>query len=77
MIGLIPLLMSCFKWVFKPIATIAITMQNFPICVRVWQRDGERNPVVLIIEANKKPRMNQGNIFAKLKVLLLAFFLEV
>ena len=35
------------------------------------------NPVVFMIEAAKKPRINQGNIFTILKLLLLASFLAI
>lgn len=74
-IGFPPVLINFTRFVFKPIAPMAIVMKNLP--------DSDNGAVifefilntVLIIAANKKNNINHGKIFEKL-TLVLSFFLE-
>lgn len=44
-------------------AVSAMMIKPFPISAKILQIGGEINPVVLMIEATKKPKINHGNIF--------------
>ena len=61
--------------VFKPIAPIDIVMKNLPISDIDFVVEELRLKTVLITAANKKNKINHGNIFDKFTVVA-AFFLE-
>ena len=74
-IGLPPVLISFIILVFKPIAPIAIVIKNLPNLVKGFVSVGFILNRVLIIAANKKNKMNHGNILLNLTVVVV-FFLE-
>jgi len=60
--GLKPFVRSLGRFVFRPIAAMAMTIMNFPAATRAPERSGTPQKV-LTTEAATKPRTNQGNIF--------------
>ena len=75
-IGFPPVLINFTRFVFKPIAPIAIVIKNLPHSVIGFViLDGILN-TVLITAVNKKNKTNHGNIFVILTDDVIAFFLE-
>lgn len=61
-IGFMPVLINLTILVFNPIAPIAIVIKNLPDSVNVFVTLVSILNTVLIIAANKKNKINQGNI---------------
>ena len=60
--------------VFSPIAPIAIVIKNLLISVKGFVAELLMLKTELIIAANKKNKINQGNIFDNLTVVVELFF---
>lgn len=65
-IGLNPFAINFFKLVFKPIAAMATIIPNLPALLKKWVTVKGKTFKVVMIEAERKPMINQGNIFTRL-----------
>lgn len=64
--GRYPFFSSSGKFVFRPIALIAIIIMNFPMADKFELRTAGIGVKVLITDATIKPITNQGNVFTML-----------
>ena len=66
-------MINIWIFVFKPIAAIAAMIRNLPAQAKRLVMSNGTKDELLITAAKRKPRMNQGNTFAKSN--LFAFLL--
>ena len=63
-----PICQQFLRFVLRPIAVIAMTIMNLPICTKVSDTDAGIGRNVFNIAVSTKPITNHGNTFIKLKL---------